>query len=430
MYTSLRYLSSTQSQKNNPRIEKKTSSSIDQSICSVLPSVNQDHISTYLNSVTTITTTTNNKQQTYLTSVTTITTTTKTTTANNKQQQQTTKTTIFLSTMSVSNILAGSPPLANYGILTGQLFLYARGRAAFESSKATTTTTPSCKKCILLGGLSDGLLPVPYTALLEEACHEQNWSLVQPVLSSSYLGFGHGSLERDVSELEELMEYLSVHRNGTEFAIVGHSTGCQDAICFLEKSSKPQYRQNVTLVALQAPVSDREGSEMEEGFANKLRDAQDLVTQDRGDEMLPRSHHWAPMTAQRFVDLHAKGGKDDYFSSDYTDAELGGRLQHVSSNSNSENNNNNNNRLKVLVAFSGSDQYVPAHVDKVKLTKRLVDAMNGKFNSNDKGKDDGNRLPVAEAFYIENGDHNLSGPDDAKIFVDKVSELLNRASEG
>ena len=262
------------------------------------------------------------------------------------------------------------------------------------------------------------------------------------MLSGSYLGFGHGSLERDVTELEELMDYLSEHRNGTEFAIVGHSTGCQDAICFLEKCATPHTRKKVTLVALQAPVSDREGAESEDGFAGKLSDAQDLVAHDKGQEMLPRSHHWAPMTAQRFVDLHAKGGRDDYFSSDYTNAELGGRLHHVSSNVQSgtecetenenENNNEHNdnlNNLKVLVAFSGSDQYVPAHVDKAKLTERLVDAMNGKFNDNDKSNGNGNRLPVAEALYIDNGDHNLSGPEDAKIFVDKVAELLNRASE-
>ena len=133
--------------------------------------------------------------------------------------------------MSVSNILTGSPPLANYGVLTGQMFLYARGRAAFEScptvvakaavdsiassknpqyiAKAMATTAIanlSPKKCILLGGLSDGMLPVPYTSLLEDICHEHQWSLVQPILSSSYLGFGNGSLDRDVQELEELIE--------------------------------------------------------------------------------------------------------------------------------------------------------------------------------------------------------------------------------
>ncbi len=318
------------------------------------------------------------------------------------------RTTLKFSTMSVSNILAGSPPLANYGVLTGQLFLYARGRAAFESSPPPNQELCD-KKCILLGGLSDGLLPVPYTSLLEKACHKHNWSLVQPVLSSSYLGFGNGSLDRDVQELEELIEYLSDYRQGTEFAIVGHSTGCQDAVCFLETASV-QTRAKVPLVALQAPVSDREGSELEEGFFDKLANAQELVDQDRGQEMLPRSFHWAPITAQRFVDLHAKGGKDDYFSSDYTDAELGARLGHVSTTP-------QHSDLKVLVAFSGSDQYVPEHVDKVQLTERMVDAMNGKF-----GDTDG--TTIAEALYIERGDHNLSGPNEGKQFVDKFSELL------
>jgi len=322
--------------------------------------------------------------------------------------------------MSVSNILTGSPPLANYGILTGQLFLYARGRAAFESSPPPLPSMskeeeqPLCdKKCILLGGLSDGLLPVPYTSMLEEVCHKHNWSLVQPVLSSSYLGFGNGSLDRDVEELEELIQYLCQYRNGSEFAIVGHSTGCQDALCFLE-TAKSESLEKLQLVALQAPVSDREGSELEEGFFDKLKDAQELVDQDKGNEMLPRSHHWAPITAQRFVDLHAKGGKDDYFSSDYTDAELGKRLGHVSDSSKSQHPN-----LKVLVAFSGSDQYVPAHVDKRKLTERMVDAMNGKFGSSNVDS-----KKVAEALYIENGDHNLSNVDDAKIFVETFSNLL------
>ncbi len=321
--------------------------------------------------------------------------------------------------MSVSNILTGSPPLANYGILTGQLFLYARGRAAFESSppplpSVSKEQRPFCdKKCILLGGLSDGLLPVPYTSMLEEVCHKHNWSLVQPVLSSSYLGFGNGSLDRDVEELEELIQYLCQHRNGSEFAIVGHSTGCQDAVCFLE-TAKPEALEKVKLVALQAPVSDREGSELEEGFFDKLKDAQELVDQKKGNEMLPRSHHWAPITAQRFVDLHAKGGKDDYFSSDYTDAELGKRLEHVSDDGKQQHPD-----LKVLVAFSGSDQYVPTHVDKLKLTERMVDAMNGKF-----GRGNLDNKEVAEALYIENGDHNLSNADDAKIFVETFSELL------
>ena len=76
------------------------------------------------------------------------------------------------------------------------------------------------------------------------------------------------------------------------------------------------------------------------------------------------------------------------------------------------------------MAFSGSDQYVPEHVDKFQLTNRMVDAMNGKFGNIDSKK------TVAEALYIEKGDHNLSGPDEAKQFVDKFSELLATINNG
>jgi alpha-beta hydrolase superfamily lysophospholipase len=304
--------------------------------------------------------------------------------------------------MVVSNI-----PYANYGQLSGQLFLYAQGRAAFETTIAGGGAELSSNKCILLGGLSDGLLPVPYTQRLADACQEHDWSLVQPILSSSYLGFGHGSLQRDCEELQELVRYLTEYRNGKEFALVGHSTGCQDAVYFL-KHADSELRSKFRMVALQAPVSDRGGVENRKGFSEKLAHAQTLVQGGKGQEMLPRSHHWAPITAQRFVDLHEKGGADDFFSSDFTDVELAERLGHVGTHDN----------LNMLVVFSGSDEYVPSHVDSVALTDRLVEAMNSNC-SHDKR--------VAESLYLETGNHNLSeGPNDSQTFVDRISDILNR----
>ena len=304
-------------------------------------------------------------------------------------------------------------PFANYGLLSGQLFLYGAGRAAFESSPLTSTAggvaapSLSSKKCILLGGLSDGLLPVPYTQDLADACSEASWSLVQPVISSSYLGFGHGSLQRDCDELQELMRYLINYREAQEFCLVGHSTGCQDAVYFLEHAA-PDLCDRLNVVALQAPASDREGAELEAGHASNLSLAQSLVDDGKGEEMMPRSAFWAPITAQRFVDLNAKGGTDDFFSSDYTDAELAERLRHVG---------RNRQNLKVLVAFSGADEFVPPHVDKKALTERLAAAMN--IDCEEEGKD------VAEPFYLETGNHNLSeGPNDGKLFVAKVAELI------
>jgi triacylglycerol esterase/lipase EstA (alpha/beta hydrolase family) len=64
------------------------------------------------------------------------------------------------------------------------------------------------------------------------------WSLVQPILSSSYLGFGHGSLSRDTDEIVRLMEYLVCHHSAERFALVGHSTGCQNSIHLLKHGRK------------------------------------------------------------------------------------------------------------------------------------------------------------------------------------------------
>jgi len=54
---------------------------------------------------------------------------------------------------------------------------------------------------VYLGGLTDGLLACPYVEALGEICHARGWALVQPVLSSSYAGYGTGSLDRDTEEV-------------------------------------------------------------------------------------------------------------------------------------------------------------------------------------------------------------------------------------
>lgn len=333
-----------------------------------------------------------------------------------------------------------APPFANYGMLTGQLFLYGQGRAAFESPAPKTPnngwmgrllkSTPDfcANKLILLGGLSDGLIPTPYTGELERVCIEHDWSLVQPVLSSSYTGFGHGSLERDCTELQELIQYLSEFRNGQQFALVGHSTGCQDAVYFL-RHAKPSCRAKMRLVVLQAPVSDREGAQDQDPkLQEKLGFAETLVQAGKGQEMVPRDFFWAPMTAQRFVDLHEKGGSDDFFSSDWSDEELQDLLSHVGDSAHNDGATDateggnatpvtERKGIAILVAFSGADEYVPDHVDKRALTERLVGAMNAKCPED---------KTVAHALYLPTGNHNLSqSPKDAKAFINKVSEMLS-----
>ena len=166
------------------------------------------------------------------------------------------------------------------------------------------------------------------------------------------------------------------------------------------------------VVALQAPVSDRESITLSPGdHSTNLEHAQSLLSQNKGDEMMPRSAFWAPITASRYLSLFSLNGDDDFFSSDLTDEELYDRLGHVGDVG-------KETGLHLLAAFSKKDEYVPPAVDRDVLLKRLVCAMNG------------NESGVARGLMLETGNHNLSeGEGDKEMFVDAVGELLKLAGK-
>lgn len=311
------------------------------------------------------------------------------------------------------------PPLSPYGVFTGTLFQYSSSPSliAFESLPPPPNNDDICKnKCILIGGLSDGPIPTPYTKLLETECHNLGWSLVQPVLSSSYLGFGHGSLARDSTEIGKLLEYLSAHHDAEQFALVGHSTGCQNSIHFL-KYGQEDVVEKVKVVALQAPVSDRE---TEEDHSEFISHAQKLVAQQKGEEMMPRSAFWAPITASRYLSLLDINGEDDFFSSDLTDEQLRERLGHVGEKK----------ELDLIAVYSGKDEYVPSFVDKEVLLKRLVKAMNNgveEEEEDDDGQVESGKGGNARGLMLEDANHNLyKSEGDGARFVSAVGRLLSR----
>lgn len=155
-------------------------------------------------------------------------------------------------------------------------------------------------------------------------------------------------------------------------------------------------------------MSDREEAIWDTSkYAAELEIANKLKRENKEDEMMPRSAHWAPITAKRYLDLHQKGGADDFFSSDWTNAELVDRLGHMSAT----------NR-QVVVAFSGADEYVPTELDSKRMSERLCQAINC-------GKSDG----VAQELFLAEANHNLSKAEgDKERFAQKVAEALKKVT--
>ena len=223
--------------------------------------------------------------------------------------------------------------------------------------KPPSTSSSSSSFLILLGGLSDALLPTPYTHPLAETCSNHDVTFVNPVLRSSSLQFGFGSLDDDVADLEDLLSYLRSLNPSTppKFILVGHSTGCQQCVHYLKSSPNASL---ITGVVLQAPVSDRETDTDNKKWVDL---SEEMFAAGKGDEFLPRDAFWAPITASRFRSLYSLvADGDDYFSSDLTDAQLSSRLSHIPSLLSSSS-------LKFCVAaYSMNDEYAPAFVDKVR----------------------------------------------------------------
>jgi hypothetical protein len=316
----------------------------------------------------------------------------------------------------IPSTLPTTLPVSPYGTFTGTLFQYL----TFPSLTAFESKPEKPNKCILIGGLSDSLIPTPYTNELQKSCNElDNWSLVQPTMSSSGLGFGHGSLKRDTEEISILIKYLTIHHNAEKIVLVGHSTGCQNAI-HLTKYGESDIIEYIKGIVLQAPCSDREGAMVDNPtqYECNINHAKQLQKEGKEEELMPRDAFWAPITAYRFLSLQDVGGDDDFFSSDFSDEELEVRLKHVGQCGEFFG-------LKALVAFSKEDEYVPAHIDKDLLLERLCKAMNTECKSSEEGGDGTSNL-VATPLMLENSNHNLSSDDEDRAkFVEAVKGMLS-----
>ncbi|KAG0591656.1 hypothetical protein KC19_1G191200 [Ceratodon purpureus] len=151
---------------------------------------------------------------------------------------------------------------------------------------------------IIIGGLTDGLFATDYVEPLAKALEAEKWSLVQPLFSSSYTGFGTSSLKEDALEIEQLLNYLIDQENSEGFILIGHSTGCQDIVNYLRTGG--HCTRAVRGAILQAPVSDREFLVTLPETQPKLELAEKMIKEGKGEELMPRdTSPEAPITAYR-----------------------------------------------------------------------------------------------------------------------------------
>ena len=234
--------------------------------------------------------------------------------------------------------------------MDGVLFKYGPGAAhvAFASGARHR------RHVVLVGGLTDGLLALPYAAALAAGLEAQRWGLVQAQLGSSCTGWGLASLDQDAAELLLLARHLRAHlgcevcgegrsllRCGRclstpppppqDMVLVGHSTGCQDAVRYVQRHGHgaaplPPAADAARLVGavLQGPVSDREWLASQPSTAARLEAAQAMVAEGRGEKVAfcACDIDGAAVTARRWCALAARGGDDDMFSSDLPLGEL------------------------------------------------------------------------------------------------------------
>ena len=237
---------------------------------------------------------------------------------------------------------------------------------AFEHTNGSQT--PTTNTLIFLGGLFDGLLTVPYVRPIVKAL-PSNWSLAEPILSSAYRQWGFSSLGEDIAEIALVVSYFKKARPGGKIVLLGHSTGSQQIMHYL--LSRPNLPE-IDGAIFQGSVSDRETLTMSLPHAEYEAAcllAQKYIDEGRGEDILPSSvtkssFTSAPVSAMRFLSLASPAplhaGEDDYFSSDLADEKLEktfGALR-------------NTGTMRICFLYSGSDQYVPDSVDKVKMVER------------------------------------------------------------
>ncbi|KAL3461338.1 hypothetical protein BJX64DRAFT_165566 [Aspergillus heterothallicus] len=280
----------------------------------------------------------------------------------------------------------------------GTLHNYGPRLTAFEFGLPNTISKPH--SILFIGGLTDGLYTVPYVQEIAKALEPTEWSLFHLLLSSSYGGWGIGSLDLDVEEIGQCVEYIRKLKGNSspgtagKVVIMGHSTGSQDVLHYLHSPNplllnpdvdgvQGLVRPAVDGAIMQAPVSDRQAMLPSIQGSTESHDAYEkLVEFVRSNPArsicpieltglvgLPPD---TPVNARRFWSLASpespsNPAEDDLFSTDLTDQRLNQTFGRVAERGLL--------RGTLVALYSGSDEYAPG-VDKEGLLSRWKCATN------------------------------------------------------
>lgn len=271
------------------------------------------------------------------------------------------------------------------------------------------TARRTCKKVLVaVGGLSCGLMFAPYVEQLASTLPERTgWTVVQLLLSSSHSGWGMGCVEEDAKEIGELLGTLSRSYGCKEVVLLGHSTGCQDAVMYARIYGEDGKGHPLLKgVILQGPVSDREflkGYMDDVKYEHVMKLSKDMMERGQGEDVAFVFREWnttVPICARRWLSLADVGGEDDMFSSDFTNEDLAEHLKSLE-------------KIETLVLMSGADEcQVPYGIDPAEMGQRLKDAIGSS----------------AQLCVVENGSHDLS--DHTGEAVEVIVDFVSRLSQG
>ena len=275
--------------------------------------------------------------------------------------------------------------VSEYFIMDGTLIRYGP-KAAHVAFITKSNYVPAGPKraFVAVGGLSCGLLFAKYLHPLCDALCQKGYDFVQPLLSSSLTGWGCVGISNDADELQMLLRKLRQLYGYDDVVILGHSTGCQDAVMYARKCCVDPQSPRLSAVILQGPVSDREFLRMFPTTEERIQLCKDMIA--RGEQrnvafVFEEFGDRVPITAERWLNLAGIGGEDDMFSSDFSDDDLKNSLRSLRG-------------IPTLVLMSGADECQRPMIEPAKIGHRIKNAI-----------DDGQSS--ASLYVIENGSHDL-----------------------